>query len=474
MPPDSNTTKIESDAKPASRKSIQVQQNESGENRVISTLIQSETCDKDIRKSTATRGNLEENDTCHLNIKQKDEDGNRIEHKSDMKNIQNKMQAASFHDSIDNSTIGSEVSSLDEIENQDDLQVERNRSINILETLSDLPDIYSLMITNKLDPVFLEKACARIQNLAAEDNFLSGAGRIGLVNEVVESMDRYPDVEGIQLKGCIALNYFAESGEENKAAVADADAVPTIISCMQKYQDNGTMQNWAIQTLASLSGGNRDNKIQISVHNGVKAIVDAMNIHREWEEVQVNALKAIWSLTVNAFDNCFQVMEADGIEAILSTLNHTRGPILEDFAVGALWSLVCSNDMKIYRALANAGITEALVKIIHEHREFVKVQEKACTIVAQITANLTAETYVFVENGGVSRLVDVMCYYQESLVIQESGCNILRTLAKLSTKNRQRIVQSGGIDVIYAAIDTFQELSSSHESTATLLLTALD
>ena len=132
------------------------------------------------------------------------------------------------------------------------------------------------------------------------------------------------------------------------------------------------------------------------------------------------------------------------------------------------------NDMKIYRALANAGITEALVKIIHEHREFVKVQEKACTIVAQITANLTAETYVFVENGGVSRLVDVMCYYQESLVIQESGCNILRTLAKLSTKNRQRIVQSGGIDVIYAAIDTFQELSSSHESTATLLLTALD
>ena len=75
LPPDSNTTKIESDAKPASRKSIQVQQNESGENRVISTLIQSETCDKDIRKSTATRGNLEENDTCHLNIKQKDEDG---------------------------------------------------------------------------------------------------------------------------------------------------------------------------------------------------------------------------------------------------------------------------------------------------------------------------------------------------------------------------------------------------------------
>ena len=440
--------------------------NESKSNRVVSETVITEKGRNGITKTITTREIVEENDDVLVETRDK-------EATSKMLRIDSKFKDMSFHESVDNSTIGSDVSSFNDLDNEDEAAIDRNRSINILDTLEDLPDIHDLMLANQMEPALLEAACARIQKLAAEDNFLSGAAKIGLVNEVVESMDRHPCSENLQLKGCIALHYFAESGDENKAAVIDADAVPTIISCMRKYEQNGTLQNWAIQTLASLSGGNRDNKIQISVHNGIKAIVDAMNLHRDWEEVQVNAIKAIWSLTVNAFDNCFQVMEAGGVDSILRAISRLQGPIIDDFAVGALWSLVCSNDMKIYRGLADAGITKALIKIIHGHREFMKVQEKACTIVAQIVVNLPAETYVFVDNGGITGLIDAMCYYRDSLAIQESGCNILRVLAKLSSMNRKAIVQLGGIDAIYAAIEAFEELSGVHESTATLLLTAL-
>ena len=154
-----------------------------------------------------------------------------------------------FYAKPDLSTIGSEsrssTTSLSSYENI----LERNRTINTLNTLKDLPSIVCIMRRNKNDPVVLEHACKRVQILAVEDQFLSGADRVGLINEVLRSMESFPKEVNLQLKGCIAVYYFSESGGENKVALNEAFALESIIRCMGNFPNDGHIQNWAIITL---------------------------------------------------------------------------------------------------------------------------------------------------------------------------------------------------------------------------------
>ena len=150
---------------------------------------------------------------------------------------------------IDLSTIGSETSSLNNSVSNAENESERNRTINTLHTLDDLPDIVYIMRQNRNDPFVLENVCGRIQKLAVDDKFLSGADSVGLINEVIETMENFPKKENLQLKCCIAMHYFAESGGENKDALNEALATESIIRCMGHFPKNGHIQNWAILTL---------------------------------------------------------------------------------------------------------------------------------------------------------------------------------------------------------------------------------
>eukprot|EP00814_Leptocylindrus_danicus_P016507 CAMPEP_0116014986 /NCGR_PEP_ID=MMETSP0321-20121206/6577_1 /TAXON_ID=163516 /ORGANISM="Leptocylindrus danicus var. danicus, Strain B650" /LENGTH=671 /DNA_ID=CAMNT_0003484689 /DNA_START=14 /DNA_END=2029 /DNA_ORIENTATION=+ len=376
----------------------------------------------------------------------------------------------------DNSTIASwqsEDESTNSDEEGDNVALDINQSLNILETLDDLPDIVDLMVAYQEQPVVLEEACKRIQKLASDDSFLSGAAMVGLVQHVVEALDSYPDIENLQEKGCIALYYLSESGDDNKEGIIAANGILTIVNAMRSFVRNGTLQNWAVGALASVATNSVSNKMMIGVLNGIDVIVQAMQGHTERIELQVSGLKALWSLTVNSADNCARVASAGGIESIVCAMNTHRGySEIAEYACGAIWSLVCSDDVSILKQLGRAGVAKAIIEAMNSQKDLIRLQEKGCATLAQLST-LTAETYAIVDNGGIEAIVQSMLLYPESFSVQEAACNTLKALAKISTKNRQMIVNAGGVDVMFAAFDTFQQIAQVHEETASLLMCSL-
>ena len=381
--------------------------------------------------------------------------------------------------SMDNSTIASwpsenESSINSGDEEGDNIALHINRSLNILETLDDLPDIVDLMVAYQEQPVVLEEACKRIQKLASDDDsFLSGAAMIGLVQQVVEVLDTYPDIETLQEKGCIALYYLGESGDDNKEGIIAANGIPTVVKAMKSFDGNGTLQNWAVGTLGSVATNSVSNKMMIGVLGGIDVIVQAMQGHIERVELQVSGLKALWSLTVSSADNCARVASSGGIESIVTAMHaHTGFSEIAEYSCGAVWSLICSDDVSILRHLGRSGIAKTIIEAMNSQKDLIRLQEKGCATLAQLST-LTAETYAIVDNGGIEAIVQSMLLYPDSFSVQEAACNTLKALAKISTKNRKMIVHAGGVDVMFAAFDSFQQIAQVHEETASLLMCSL-
>lgn len=166
-------------------------------------------------------------------------------------------------------------------------------------------------------------------NLAVNEENQNKAGRIGVVEAIVDAMNQHPRHQGVQERGCSALRNICGSFD-NQAKVAAAGGIQavrrmtppgkrsarqalaspfarflTVISCVLMVQVTAALRNHVSHTgtcergcaaLGNLTFKNPENQALAAQHNSIEAVASAMRSHISASSVQERGAAALGAL----------------------------------------------------------------------------------------------------------------------------------------------------------------------------------
>jgi hypothetical protein len=290
------------------------------------------------------------------------------------------------------------------------------------------------------------------------------------VEAIITTMGQYPEIAGIQTKGCEALGILASHNDSTlRLRIMNKGAGEAILfNAVAMHSEDFKVQKSALSAVRNLCADCEENQNRLLELGVVDPILSAMEKHRSVAGLQEAGAGAISLLAGNNFETKKSIEVNGGIKLILrAILEHSNNLSEENECyIRTLMALAMDSYNGNHSDSHNSeGNTKAAVGVIHavidaigtSQEEEADSSKVACAIDAVIVAMETDE---------------------DNSAVQEVGITILIGLADLDDKDttidtvqtKMDIVDEGALDVINMAMVLHKHEANVQERACAVLL----
>lgn len=135
-------------------------------------------------------------------------------------------------------------------------------------------------------------SCAAVGNLAVNEENQAKAGRIGVVEAVIDAMNQHPRHAGVQERGCSALRNICGSFD-NQVKVASVGGIQAVTNAIKNHSSHVGICERGCAALGNLTFKNPDNQNLAANCGSVEAVTGAMRSHISAAPVQERGAAAL-------------------------------------------------------------------------------------------------------------------------------------------------------------------------------------
>ncbi|TVU38428.1 hypothetical protein EJB05_11798 [Eragrostis curvula] len=244
---------------------------------------------------------------------------------------------------------------------------------------------------------------------------------------------------------CRVLRNLAGVDEIRKYMVADAGAVPVLVSLAQGGAADDASQIHAMELLAAMAASGDDGSVREAIiqEGAVESLVDALNPSSlRSSKAREVALRAIDALCLSPGGATDRLLAACFLDRVLSLLRLNGDNALQHCALKAAHRLCCHASEEAKKAVGDAGFMPELVSVLL-HAKSPEAREMAAeALCALVSVHRNRKRFVQAEDRGVSQVLQLLRPDEEKP--SATTRFLLSTLTHLadSSSGRRKIVSS--------------------------------
>eukprot|EP00873_Tetraselmis_striata_P009941 jgi/Tetstr1/430205/TSEL_020034.t1 len=282
-----------------------------------------------------------------------------------------------------------------------------------------------------------QQACVIVRTMVArEEEFRAQAGELGLLTDMHNAMQKFPESAGVQKQAMGAVWNMVAGSSRNQDLAGRIGLLADLQTAMQNFEGHAEVQKMACGALWQMSIGHSQNKSRAGKQGLLVSLQTAMRRHPTNIEVQREACGAIRTLTS---DNAMNKRIAGKIELLAELQSamslHIADPEILKETCGAAWIVIAGNN-DIRRWAGEHKLLADLQMVLRAYPRHLELQKQLCACLLHI---VTHDLGNKVQAGELGLLADLKALLEgsESVEIQVTALSIASHICHHCKENKE-------------------------------------
>lgn len=246
---------------------------------------------------------------------------------------------------------------------------------------------------------------------------------------LLAALQAHPTNELLCAYACYAVQCLCLEAA-SAAMVAEAGAIPIILSSLKAHTEHARIMRDCLCTLAHITES-VDHRAILSSHGGVRVVLSTMEQHMHEAAI---VEQGCYLLLVLATDR--ENLTVECISTVIACMRiHADDASVIVWACGLLLSFSTGAEDKL--TISTLGGTDEIIAALRTHIDDAAVCTFACRALRALSSDSVAKL------GGIQAVLSAMREHVGDVDVAEHGCTLLSILA-MGPKHRQALADSSG------------------------------